>query len=190
MRALLLCAFFSTAFSTAFADKCQLENLTDLEYTDIECQFYMGTTAYRNKVFSVAAAHWQYVINSPEKWEGEGEVKAMALSTLTFLKYNGLGVDEDKTQAVELWKSAVVKGEVEARKHLGYAFSDVTYSGVDLVKALGWYESVALLYPSTLAVDEITKEVVQEAELAADKLRSKMTNGQIKKAEAFAKTTL
>ena len=125
--------------TSALAEKCKVKYLEELEYTDIECQFYMGTAAYRNKVYSVAAAHWNYVIDSPEKYEGEEEIKTMALSTITFLTYQGLGIKQDRNKAVKNWQDAAAKGDLEARKHLGFAYSDDKFKNKNLVKALGWY---------------------------------------------------
>lgn len=91
-----------TVFSQlVWAEPCEIELLEELEYTDIECQFYMGTKAYRNRVYSVAAAHWNEVRNADIQYEGEADIKAMALGTLTFLMYHGLGVVRDRSAAVK-----------------------------------------------------------------------------------------
>jgi hypothetical protein len=172
------------------ADKCKIEYLNELEYTDIECQFYMGTTAYRNKVYNVAAAHWNYVIEAPMKFEGEDEFQAMALSTVTFLTYQGLGVKQDRNLAVKNWKNAVSKGDFEARRHLASAYSDKNYKKIDLVKALGWYESIFLVQPDFEALDESDQSVYQDALDGAKSLKVKLSAKDIQKAMAFAQSTL
>ncbi|WP_199611786.1 hypothetical protein [Flocculibacter collagenilyticus] len=41
------------------------------------------------------------------QFEGDDSLKAIALSTLTFLYYQGLGVKENKDLAVKNWNEAV-----------------------------------------------------------------------------------
>tara|TARA_R110000751_G_scaffold116604_2_gene216355 strand:+ start:123395 stop:123916 length:522 start_codon:yes stop_codon:yes gene_type:complete len=172
------------------ADKCKIEYLDELEYTDIECQFYMGTTAYRNMVYEVAAAHWNYVIEAPLKFEGEEQFQAMALSTVTFLTYQGLGVKQDRNLAVKNWKDAVSKGDFEARRHLGMAFSDHNYRKVDLIQALGWYESIFIIQPDFEALDKSDQNVFQDAVDGAKSLKLKLSAKEIQKALEFAQSTL
>lgn len=176
--------------SSVIAEECKVKYLEELEYTDIECQFYMATAAYRNKVYSVAAAHWKYVIDSPLKYEGEEALKTMALSTMTFLTYQGLGLKRDRNKAVESWKDAVSKGDLEARRHLGFAYSDEKFRDKDPIKALGWYESIFLLHPNKDEVDESDLGVYQDAIDGARKLRNSLSSKQIEAAIRFAKSTL
>jgi hypothetical protein len=190
MNRIFFIVFFFTFAAPAFSEKCELEYLGELEYTDVECQFYLGTAAYRNEVYSVAAAHWNYVMDSPSKYEGDDSIKAMALSTITFLYYQGLGVKEDKGKAVKNWQSAVEQGDFEARRHLGFAYSDTTYKKYDLVKALGWYESVFLVVDNVDALDESDLSVYKDAQKAAETLRSKLSDKQKSKALSFARSTL
>ena len=186
----LLTISFLFLSSSVFADKCKIEYLDELEYTDIECQFYMGTAAYRNKVYEVAAAHWNYVIAAPLKFEGEEQFQAMALSTVTFLTYQGLGVKQDRSLAVKNWKDAVSKGDFEARRHLGMAYSDKNYRKVDLIQALGWYESIFIIQPDFEALDESDQNVFQDAVDGAKSLKLKLSAKEIQKALEFAQTTL
>ncbi|TDO95365.1 sel1 repeat family protein [Marinomonas balearica] len=182
---------FSLIFcSSVIAEECKVKYLEELDYTDIECQFYMGTAAYRNKVYSVAAAHWNYVINSPLKYEGEEVIKAMALSTKTFLTYQGLGLKQDRNKAVKNWIDAVSKGDLEARRHLGFAYSDEKFKNKDPIKALGWYESIFLLHPNKDEVDESDLGVYQDAIDGAEKLRNSLSSKQKEAAISFAKSTL
>jgi hypothetical protein len=176
--------------SSVLAEKCKLEYLDELKYTDIECQFYMGTTAYRNKVYEVAAAHWRYVIDAQLKYEGEEQFQAMALSTVTFLTYQGLGIIQDRNLAVKNWKDAVAKGDFEARRHLGMAYSDDDYRKVDLIQALGWYESIFIIQPDFDALDESDQNVFQDALDGAKSLKLKLSAKEIQKAMVFAKSTL
>ena len=187
-RTLLIFLLFAS-FSVA-SEQCRVPNLEELEYTDIECQFYLGTTAYRNQIYTVAAAHWQFIVDAPVKNKGDESIKAMALGTITFLTYQGLGVKQNKTKAVKDWKKAAAQGDFEARRHLGYAYSDSSYSGKDLVKALGWYESIFVLYPTSKDIDESDLNIYRDAREAASKLKTQLSSKQIELANSFAKTTL
>jgi hypothetical protein len=186
----LLTIFFLFLSSTVLADKCKIEYLDELDYTDIECQFYMGTAAYRNKNYEVAAAHWNYVIAAPLKYEGEEPFQTMALSTVTFLTYQGLGIKQDRNLAVKKWKDAVSKGDFEARRHLGMAYSDRNYRKIDLIQALGWYESIFIIQPDFEVLDESDQSVYQDAEDGAKNLKLKLSAKDIQKAMVFAKSTL
>lgn len=183
--------FFLVLFSeAAFAERCRLTNLAELEYTDIECQFYMGTEAYRNDVYTVAAAHWQFAIEAEPRYEGDKELKQDAYSTLAFLIYQGLGVTQNRVKAVNMWKESAQQGSLEARRHLGFAYSDVHFQYQNLVEALGWYESIFLLYPTAETVDDANKGIYQDAIEGVDKIKSRLTAKQIKLAAEFAKSTL
>lgn len=181
---------FGFISTPAFADNCEIKYLEELNYKDIECQFYMGTTAYRNEVYSVAAAHWNYVIDSPIRNDGDESIQAMALSTMTFLTYQGLGVTRDRSKAVKNWKEAVAKGDLEARRHLGFAYSDPNFENKNLIYALGWYESIFLLYPTISDVDESDQGVYKDAVEGAAKLKNKLSHKQQNQAVEFAASTL
>ncbi|RYV01228.1 hypothetical protein SOPP22_12530 [Shewanella sp. OPT22] len=188
---LRLFVIFSILLScSALAEKCKLEYLTELEYTDIECQFYLGTEAYRNQVYTVAAAHWKYVLQSPTKYSDDDQIKAMALSTVTFLMYQGLGGKQDRAKAVKIWEEAARKGDFEARRHLGFAYSDSNFGGKNLIKALGWYESIFLLAPENGDIDNVKEDVYQDAIEERFKLKSMLSKEELKKSLKFAKSTL
>lgn len=114
----------------------------------------------------------------------------MALSTVTFLTYQGLGVKQDRSLAVKNWKDAVSKGDFEARRHLGMAYSDKNYRKVDLIQALGWYESIFIIQPDFEALDESDQNVFQDAVDGAKSLKLKLSAKEIQKALEFAQSTL
>lgn len=180
-----------TVFSQLiWAEPCEIELLEALEYTDIECQFYMGTKAYRNSVYSVAAAHWNEVLNADIQYEDDAEIQAMALSTLTFLMYHGLGVEQDRSAAVKNWQKAAMQGDLEARRHLGFAYADKQFKGADRVKALGWYESIFLLYLSPDGLDSSDAGIYRDAMEAAEPLRRSLSGKELQAALAFAKSII
>ncbi|WP_444927691.1 hypothetical protein ACJJI4_08160 [Microbulbifer sp. TRSA002] len=172
------------------AEKCDKKYLEEMEYTDIECQFYMGTAAYRHEIYSVAASHWKYILETPIKYARDAEIKAMALSTLTFLTYNGLGVEQDRAAAVDTWKQVVKKGGFEARRHLGAAYSDDNFKYRDPVQALGWYESIFLLYPNHKDLSESDQSIYLDAKREVKRLKALLSSEEQSKALHFAKSTM
>lgn len=176
----------------AFAEveKCPMKNLVDYDYTDIDCQFYLGTKAYRHELYGVAAAHWQFVVDSPEKFEGDEKFKAMALSTLTFLTYNGLGVSQDRSKAVKLWKQAVQQGGFEARRHLGVAYSDNKFRHKNLITALGWYQSIVIMTPDANKLSDADSEIYKDTLEEIAILKGQLDKNAQQKALELAKSTL
>lgn len=176
--------------SYADTDKCPLKNLSELNYVDLECQFYLGTTAYRSKLYAVAAAHWQYIIDTEAQYEGEDEIKAMALGTINFLTYYGLGLKQDRDKAIVAWKKAAKNGSLEARRHLGYAYSDREYKKNDLVKSLAWYKTIFILHPNPDELGESDSTVYKDALKESDEVIKKLSKKQIQDATLYAKKLL
>lgn len=184
---------FITAIVTSFcasAEKCQVTYLETLDYTDIECQFYLGTTAYRHQLYGVAAAHWEYILAAPLKYDGDDELQATALSTLAFLNYQGLGMQKDIELAVTRWQGAAKKGAIEARKHLGAVYKNSQYAQFDLVKSLAWYESVVVLLEKEAALSKTQTEILNDAMTDAEMVRKQLTKQQIETAEIYRKSIL
>ena len=87
-------------------------------------------------------------------------------------------------------KEAVTQGDLEARRHLGFAYSDDNFADKNLVHALGWYESIFLLYPTPSELEPSDQGVYNDAVEGADKLRGRLSEKQRNAAIAFAKSTL
>lgn len=175
------------SLGVAAEELCPLAPLPEQEYLSIECQFYLGTTAYRASVYTVAAAHWQYVAEAPLKYEGDDEIKDTASSTLGYLQYHGLGIAQDRETAVSRWKQVVKNGaNLEARRHIGFAYADVDYSGYDVAKALAWYQSITAQVTDPASLDEGDLSVYEDTLDAIRELESRMTPRQIKKSRTFA----
>lgn len=81
-------------------------------------------------------------------------------------------------------------GDLESRKHLGFAYSDNDYIGRNLVVALGWYKSILLLHPTDEELDESSISVWQNAVNSVDDLEKKLSIKEIKKSIKYAKTTI
>lgn len=190
MKTIILFVIVFSFLSIALAEKCSLEDLADFEYTDIECQFYMGTTAYRHELYEVAAAHWQFILDAPIRYSADENLKLMSLSTLNYLTYYGLGVKQNRSKAVKVWEEAAAKGDFEARRHLGYAYADNRYNNKNTIKALGWIESIFILYPDAENLSEPDKNIYNDAQEQAIQLREKLTLLQIEEALSFALSTI
>ena len=176
--------------STAVAEECPLPYLADRNYDDLDCQFYLGTTAYRAGVYEVAAAHWQRIVDSPDDSAAAKEFRSTARSTIAYLKYNGLGVVRDRQGAVDGWIAAVSDGEIEARRQLGFAYADPGFEGYDPVMALAWYRSLLLAFPNPDALDDTDKAVYQQAGEGAAELEAGLTDTQIARARETAEGLL
>jgi hypothetical protein len=179
-----------SGISFAETEKCPLEELNEYEYTDIECQFYLGTKAFRNEVYAVAAGHWKFIENSPSIYEGDDLLKSTVISTLNYLTYNGLGVEQDRLKAVSSWKEAVKQGDLEARKHLGIAYEDKKFTDMDFVISLSWYKSILFMHLNKDKLDESDSIIWDEAKQAVGYLESKLDIEQIKKADEMAKKSI
>tara|TARA_B100000745_G_scaffold170763_1_gene111925 strand:- start:715 stop:1293 length:579 start_codon:yes stop_codon:yes gene_type:complete len=183
---------FAIAFisSQVAAEECKVKHLEKLEYTDIECQFYMGTAAYRNEVYSVAAAHWEYLLSLEAKYKGDNQTQAIAKSTLNYLRYHGLGIIQDRNTAVRHWLNSAKSGVLEARRHLGFAYSDENFEHKNLVTALGWYRSILTIYPNADELDENDKNIHLDVTREIRELEGKLSKEQINASEKFAKSVL
>lgn len=120
-------------------------------YTSADCQFYLGTKAYRHQRFALAAAHWQEVLDLP--LESAAELRAKAQSTLGFLYFYGKGLKQDKTRAIRLWQAAAQQGAAEAFLHLGHAYQQDDFFARDPVTALAWYLAMQRKYPVPQTLD-------------------------------------
>jgi|GEM_PF-2610913 len=169
-------------------EQCPLDDLKQLNYLAIQCQFYLRTQAYRARTFTIAAAHWQNVIDSQSQTESEKELQSSALSNLTFLRYTGQGVEKDKATAVAAWKKAAAQGDLEPRRHLGYAYSDKDFKERNQITSLAWYKATVSHYLSMKTTRDSDRNVYNDALSAIATLEEDMSALEIKAAEAKAKT--
>lgn len=187
MNKFLFIGLTITAFNVnAYSEPCPINDLSDISYLNTLCQFNLGSTAYRAKAYSQAAAHWQLVISSADDTAEDIVLKNTALSTLSYLKYNGLGVKPDKESVVLSWVEAAKAGEYEARSHLGFAFSDRNFLGFDLVKALAWYKTIFLVTPNPQSLDESEQRIYNSAVLAVENIEKELSINKIAQANKLA----
>lgn len=170
------------------AEPCPLESLKDYSYLDLECNFYLGTLAYRHGNYEVAAGHWRYVIDSEPEYESDPALQSRAKGTLNYLTYYGLGVEQNRVLAVSNWVSAAREGSFEARRHLGIAFSDKNFEEYNLTTALAWYLTVDLLYQDESQVEEDNINIYRDVQKDIIDIKSQMKAKQIDKALTLAKS--
>lgn len=187
---IILLFFVSNVTAESEVERCPLPELNKYAYSDLDCQFYLGTKAYRADVYKIAAAHWDYVINSDVVYEGDEELQSMAFSNLNFLIYEGLGLKEDKDQAVRNWKKAVKEGNFEARRHLGTAYRDVTYKNKDHIKSYAWYLTVIDVASQNKNNDKYDKETIQHAKDGIQTLEEVMSKNQLNEAKILSSKLL
>ena len=89
-----------------------------------------GTYAFEDKNYAEARRQWSSSVN-------EGEV--LALNSLGYLLYYGLGGPAEPERAVALLKRGAEAGHAEAQWHLGKAFEDGKGIEKDNAQAYAWY---------------------------------------------------
>ena len=179
-----------TASTNAQAEQCPLGQLAERVYTDLECQFYLGTTAFRAGVFEVAAAHWQRMLTSDSDSADAASLRRTARSTLAYLRYNGMGTPQDRQRAVDDWTTAAGEGAIEARRQLGFAYSDPEYAGRNNVTALAWYQSLVLAFPEPDSLDQTNRAIYDDALAGIRQLESALTELEVSVAREQARELL
>ena len=127
MKRLLQCALASLSLLTSLAfaaPACPLAGLEEARADAPQCYFFLGTAAYRDKDFELAAKHWKSLIalkNVPfdeKHWQVDG------YNNLGFLYYTGLGSAENRKAAINYWNFAFDSGHDEAAYHLCHVYAD------------------------------------------------------------------
>ena len=143
--------------------------------------------AFRAGVYEVAAAHWQRMLTSDSDSTDAASLRRTARSTLAYLKYNGLGVPQDRQSAVDDWTIAANEGAIEARRQLGFAYSDPEFAGRNNVVALAWYQSLVLAIPEPDSLDSTDRAVYDDALAGIGQLESGLTELEISVARERAR---
>ncbi len=158
-----LCAAL-VACSTAPDDLCELEAASDYPKDHPACLFYTGTDHYRSERYAEARAAWQELVVLPAAEEEARRLFAAARNNLGYLQFNGLGVDQDRAAAVELWKSAAAMGNEEAEYHLCHAYIDAPKPLGDPAAALVHCDQARALYQGMAERTEAQESVLAEVE--------------------------
>lgn len=186
--AVLLLAISSDGLSDD--ERCPMKSLSRKPYGDVECLFYLGTTAYRAGFLEIAAAHWTALADRDFDGSDNDELVLAATANLGFFLYFDIPAEKQPEKAMELWRRAAQHGELSAMSYLGFAYSDADYAEQNNVIAFAWYQ--ALIDNS----DKKTKhpETVDQMRLHAEEqirvLSQSLTPDEIVEATELAKSLL
>lgn len=150
----------------------------------------MGTAAFRDSEWSKAAENWEILSNLSLRVPAEQSIQTMGQTNLAFLKYYGLGVERDRVAAVSDWKRLASLGAVEARKHLGVAYSDLRFEGRDWVSALAWHYSVLEVLPDADDLDETDRQIRDQSLTGVTQLKRRLSDAEIQRATDLMKEIL
>jgi len=128
-------------FSCAHENSCPIAGKDHLVAASAECQFLLGRDAYSLKDYTGAAARWTQA-SQAAKDSRETNFVASATGTLGYLYLNGMGVEQDKTKAINYFQTAIRLGDIESRNHLAFAYSDPRDERYDPISAYAWYKTV------------------------------------------------
>lgn len=173
--------------ATAAVEPCPLGDSYG-DYTSATCQFYLGTKAYRHQRFTLAAAHWQEVLELPPT--SAPALRASAQNTLGFLYFYGKGIKQNKAQGIRLWQAAAQQGAPEAFLHLGHAYQHADFYDRDPVTALAWYLAMQRKYPTIADINADDQAIWTEAQQQARQLASTLSASQRQLAAQRADTLL
>jgi len=123
-------------FSCAHENSCPIAGKDHLVAASAECQFLLGRDAYSLKDYTGAAARWTQASQTAAKDSRETNFVASATGTLGYFYLNGMGVEQDKTKAINYFQTAIRLGDIESRNHLAFAYSDPRDERYDPISAL------------------------------------------------------
>jgi TPR repeat protein len=106
------------------APACPLADLKEFASDAPQCYFFQGSTAYRNKDYTLAAKHWQSLIALKAVPPDEKHWQVDADNNLGFLYYRGWGVAKSDKAAVNYWNYAFDSGHEEGAYHLCHYYAD------------------------------------------------------------------
>ena len=151
------------------------------------CQFFLGRDAYQRQDYHQAALHWQWTADRSADTIDDERIIAAAHGTLGYLYYRGLGVAQDQTKALELFREGVRRGDLESRLHLGRAYADDRNAIYNPVLAYAWLKSVENFYRPIID-EQLSMNVLDDAKKALAILKGALTDGEIAKGEELSWT--
>ncbi|MGH6802827.1 MAG: tetratricopeptide repeat protein [Methyloceanibacter sp.] len=104
-----------------------------------------------------------------------GDVQAQAL--LGYMHDSGLGTDENDAEGLKWYEMAARQGDPISQLNVGIMYADGLGTATDLVRAWVWFTLAARSQP----VGEVHDQATQKIDLA----KSKLTAGEIAKAESI-----
>ncbi len=82
------------------------------------------------------------------------ELQIDSLNNLGYLKFFGYGIDENKEEALNLWKKAILLGHYESEYHLCHAYADRDQPTFNYALAKKHCEKAFLIYNGMEEPDE------------------------------------
>jgi len=172
-------------------NSCPLTGKDRLAATSAECQFLVGRSAYSVKDYAGAAARWTQASQTASKDSRETNFVASATGTLGYLYLNGMGVDQDKTKAINCFQTAIRLGDIESRNHLAFAYSNPRDERYDPIRAYAWYKTVTRFsiqdFDDTIS-PEFAANILADAANGMNLMKRSLSAADIADAEKLAET--
>jgi hypothetical protein len=102
-------------------------------------RFDLGRQFFMDQDYETAVALWQSVIETGGVAPGDKVRFRGAENNLGYCRWNGLGIQQDRAEAIRLWRIAAEDGHPEAQFHLGRVFLEAEGGHRDLVEAYAWF---------------------------------------------------
>ncbi len=121
---IMLACLISLGVSAKESCEKAVIGLTDKD-SQIRQYYYTGTCHYRNEDYNLAVENWIKLSELEPFVSGDEALKISVLNNLGYMKYFGLGIDQNQPEAIEYWNKAVLLGHGEAEYHLCHAYADI-----------------------------------------------------------------
>ena len=146
----------------AAGDSCPEPGIgDDLPADHPACLYYTGTWHYRNERMEQAATSWSGLVGRDDLGGEYDELRTNALNNLGYLRFYGLGLEEDKTAAIGLWREAVSLGHDESEFHLCHAYGDANEPTYNAVRARRHCRRADAIYSALPEPDEDDRAVLE-----------------------------
>lgn len=158
MKLIIAILLVTLSFVALSEEGCDLKSIgLDKESDIAERLFFTGTCHYRNKEYNLSVKNWEKLSALKNINPVYEEYQIDVLNNLGYMKFFGYGTTKDQSQALELWKKAILLGHYEAEYHLCHAYADKDESTYHLVKARKHCEKALLIYKG---MDEPDIEII------------------------------
>ena len=141
------------------SEPCERKGLGDQPSKYVECLFYNGTGAFRQKDYGFAFRNWRALAELPPLPADLEHHRTNAWNNLGYLYYKGWGVSEDRAEAVDYWKRAYDRGHDEAAYHLCHSYADRDRPQYDRALARGYCNEALRRYE---ALKDEDKEILSQ----------------------------
>lgn len=137
MKPFLLISLLFFSFPLFANEVCTLDALgLAQEKSEAARLFYTGTCHYRNKDYDKAVEFWVKLARLKKVDHDHQELQIDVLNNLGYMKYFGLGIEQNETEAITYWTKAVSLGHHESEYHLCHAYADKQKASYSLARAI------------------------------------------------------